>query len=67
MYTFLVFVVVWWLVLFAVLPVGVRPIESPSQEEYHAAPKNPNLKRKALWTTAISAGITAVIMLLWNP
>ena len=51
----LVFVVLWWLVFFAVLPWGVR-----SGPDHHAghdagAPANPALVRKAAVTTVLAA------------
>ncbi len=67
MYTLLVYAVVWWLAWFIVLPIGIRPNTDPAREEYHAAPRNPNLRKKALWATLLSAILTAAIMLLWNP
>jgi predicted secreted protein len=52
-----IYFVVWWLVLFAVLPWGVR-----SQDESGevvpgtdpGAPILPNLKRKLVWTTIVA-------------
>lgn len=49
-----VFIIIWWLVLFMMLPIGVR-----SQEETgdivkgteRGAPSLPMMKRKAWWTT----------------
>jgi predicted secreted protein len=53
-----IFFLIWWVVLFAVLPWGVR-----SQHEGGAvtpgtepgAPSLPRLGRKLLWTTLVSA------------
>ncbi len=58
----------WWIVLFAVLPFGVR-----SQEETRevvpgsdpGAPMLPHLAAKALWTTAISAVVFLGILALF--
>jgi predicted secreted protein len=59
-----IYFVIWWTVLFAVLPWGVR-----SQEESGAmtrgtdpgAPAVPHLKRKLLWNTVVSA----IVFMLW--
>ena len=59
-----IYFIIWWVVLFAVLPWGVR-----SQQEHGAivpgsdpgAPMMPALKRKLVWTT-ILAGI---VFALW--
>ena len=58
-----IFFLIWWVVLFAVLPWGIR-----SQHEHGdivpgtdpGAPAIPNLKRKLLWTTLVSVVIFAV-------
>ena len=57
----LVFVIVWWLVLFTVLPWGVRIAEKPEPGHATSAPVRPMLLRKALITTAIAALIWAAI------
>jgi predicted secreted protein len=57
-----IFFLIWWVVLFTVLPWGVR-----SQQEGDAiapgtdpgAPASPNLKRKLVWTTLLSLVIFA--------
>ena len=58
------YVILWCVVLFTVLPWGVRPVE-PSDLGYAAgAPANPQLLRKAIWTTAITAAIWLIIFLV---
>ena len=59
------YLVVWWTVLFAILPLGVR---SPSETGVEVkdggdpgAPVNPNLKRKALTTSWVAALVTGLI------
>lgn len=58
----LVFVVIWWLVFFAVLPMGVQSQAEAGDllEEGHdpGAPANPNLKKKMVYTTVIAAVLT---------
>jgi predicted secreted protein len=59
-----IYFIIWWVVLFAVLPWGVR-----SQHEGGAivpgsdpgAPVIPRLKRKLVWTTIVAA----VVFALW--
>jgi predicted secreted protein len=56
-----VFFTIWWVVLFAVLPFGVRSqheaggVEGLPRGADPGAPVAPMLVRKALWTTLISA------------
>ena len=54
-----IFLLIWFVVLFAVLPWGVRHSAEPEPGHDPGAPVNPNLGRKALVTTAIS-------LLLWG-
>jgi predicted secreted protein len=54
-----VYLLVWWVTLFAVLPWGVRTDETAA-----GAPANPRLKQKFLITTAVSAVIWCVIAYL---
>lgn len=51
--------IIWWVVLFAVLPWGVRTPGPDEVQAGHAssAPLNPMLWRKALITTLIAAVI----------
>ena len=56
---FAIFLLIWFVVLFAVLPWGVRQTSEPEPGHDPGAPVNPNLGRKAIITTAIS-------LLLWG-
>ncbi|MBU6234775.1 MAG: DUF1467 family protein [Alphaproteobacteria bacterium] len=59
-----VYFCIWWTVLFAVLPWGVRQPDTP-ETGVVGAPVNPNLKRKALATTIISAIIWGIVQLMF--
>jgi len=53
-----IFLTIWWVVLFAVLPFGVRSQHETGQVERGTdpgAPVAPMLLKKVLWTTAITA------------
>ena len=51
----LVYVIVWWLAFFMVLPWGVKVPDEPEPGHASSAPERPLLWRKALITTAIAA------------
>lgn len=51
----MVYLVVWWTVLFAVLPLGVRRVENPGRGEERGAPEKPDLKRKIIITSVVAA------------
>lgn len=59
-----VYVITWWIVLFAVLPWRVTPAKRQVEGEMAGAPENPHLLYKALWTTIIATGIFLAIYLL---
>ena len=58
------YAIIWWTVLFAVLPWGVRRQESPEPGHDHGAPERPMMWRKALATTLISAVVWVVVYFL---
>jgi predicted secreted protein len=51
----MVYIVIWWTVLFAVLPLGVRRVEKPGKGQEHGAPERPELLRKAIITSVVAA------------
>ena len=60
---------IWWIVLFAVLPFGVRSQEEAGQRPAGSdpgAPVAPRLLAKAAWTTALSLVVFAGIVALAN-
>jgi len=48
------YVVIWWVVIFAVLPFGVRASEEGDPGHAAGAPAQPHLLVKALVTTGIA-------------
>ena len=59
------YIVVWWLALFLVLPIGTRPMaDADSTSGWRGAPARPMLLHKALGTTALAAVIWGLIYLL---
>ncbi|MCU0986342.1 MAG: DUF1467 family protein [Acetobacteraceae bacterium] len=54
----LVYILVWWLTLFAVLPLWTRPVVDPeTPEHFRGAPEKPHLLRKAVVTSLIAGVI----------
>jgi predicted secreted protein len=51
----MVYLVIWWTILFAVLPLGVRRVENPGKGEERGAPERPQLARKAIITSIVAA------------
>ena len=65
----LIYVVVWWVVIFAVLPIGIKSVGESDEEQAEGveegAPLRPRLFRQALITTAISIPITLALAMAW--
>jgi predicted secreted protein len=59
-----VFIVIWWLVLFMVLPFGVRRTETPEAGHDPGAPLKPMLWRKAAATTAIATVLFSIVYVI---
>lgn len=62
--------IVWWTLLFAVLPVRIRSqaeVGEVAEGSEPGAPANPALRERAIWTTIVSAvvfvGLAAVLPL----
>ncbi len=54
--------VIWWIALFAVLPLGTRPVaEADPQSGWRGAPEKPQMLRKVLITTIVAAVIWGAI------
>jgi predicted secreted protein len=56
------FVIVWWLVLFMVLPFGAAPPDEVEPGMASSAPARPRLALKFLVTTLIALAVTALIL-----
>lgn len=59
-----IFFVVWWIVLFAVLPWGMRTQDDEGEVilgTVSSAPHNPRMLRKAIATTIVATIVTAII------
>jgi predicted secreted protein len=49
------FILLWWVSLFAVLPIGTHAVETPDEATgWRGAPAAPKLWRKALITTIVA-------------
>jgi predicted secreted protein len=61
-----IYLVCWWIVLFAVLPLGMSQadMERPTDGGQWGAPADPKLKQKFLTTTWVSAVVWLLIMVI---
>ncbi len=67
----MLYIIIWWVILFAVLPFWVRPVDQSDAVPggWRGAPEHPRLGRKFLVTTLVAgvvwAGCMAVIRSDW--
>jgi predicted secreted protein len=62
---FVLYALIWWTVLFAVLPLGITPVAGPDQASgWRGAPARPRIGRKLLITTLASAILWAICALV---
>jgi predicted secreted protein len=64
-----VYFLIWWLVLFAVLPWNIRSqVESGSVAPGTdpGAPAIAGLRRKLIWTTIVSACVFAILSIVYS-
>jgi predicted secreted protein len=59
-----VYTIIWWLVIFCVLPIGVRRAGEEHLGHDAGAPANPRLKFKVLLTTGITTVLFVIIYLV---
>ena len=51
-----VFVIIWWTALFAVLPIGTRPVQQADEASgWRGAPERPRLLMKVIVTTIVAS------------
>ena len=66
----IVYVMIWWIIFFSVLPVGIQSNKEVFREKIEGAdpgaPKNPKIGKKFLITTLITTIIFSVIYYLVN-
>lgn len=56
-----VYILVWWTLLFCVLPWGNSPEEDPDVANAKSAPANPRILKKFLITTLLSCVLWLII------
>ena len=64
--TAVVFAIVWWLILFMVLPFGAAPPDEIEPGMATSAPAKPRMALKLAITTVLAALATALIMWLMD-
>lgn len=60
----IVYLLVWWVTLFCVLPIGVQPHHDMNIGTAGSAPENPRLKFKFALTTLIAFVVWVIVYIL---
>lgn len=60
----LTYLIIWWLVFFMLLPIGVKAESRPVEGQASSAPENPYLWKKAFACSLISALLLALYIVL---
>jgi predicted secreted protein len=64
----IVYISIWWIVFFSILPIGIKSQNAKFTDELHGndrgAPKNPRIAKKFFLTTLITSIIFLVIYYL---
>ena len=64
----IIYIIIWWIVFFSVLPIGIKSQNAKLSDELHGndrgAPKNPKIAKKFLITTLITSIIFLIIYYL---
>ncbi len=59
------FVMIWWTALFAVLPIGTKPVIQPDDKSgWRGAPERPRILRKVAITTMVACVLWTASYLL---
>jgi predicted secreted protein len=61
---FFIYLLIWWVMLFTVLPMGVTRNQDDGKGFDAGAPAHPQLKKKLIINTILSVVILAVIQIL---
>lgn len=61
LYAFFIYLLIWWVMLFTVLPLGIQRNEEDGKGYDAGAPRVPNLKKKLILNTILSGIILAAI------
>lgn len=59
---FVLYVIIWWTMLFVVLPIGTRPVaDADPATGWRGTPERPRMGRKILLTTVITTVVWAIV------
>ena len=51
---FLIYIIIWWIVVFTILPIGIRKQDKVEKGHAEGAPQNPQILKKFTMTSLIA-------------
>ena len=51
---FLIYIIIWWIVVFTILPIGIRKQDKVEKGNAEGAPQNPQILKKFIVTSLIA-------------
>ena len=51
---FLIYIIIWWIVVFTILPIGIRKQDEVEKGHAEGAPQNPQILKKFIITSLIA-------------
>jgi len=51
---FLIYIIIWWIVVFTILPIGIRKQDKVEKGHAEGAPQNPQILKKFIVTSLIA-------------
>ena len=58
---FLIYIIIWWIVVFTILPIGIRKPNKVEKGHAQGAPLNPQILKKFLITSVIAFVLLLVV------
>jgi len=58
---FLIYVIIWWIVVFTILPIGIRKQDKIEKGYSDGAPQNPQIIKKFIITSVIAFVLWLVV------
>ena len=58
---FLIYVIIWWIVVFTILPIGIRKQDKIEKGHSDGAPQNPQIIKKFIITSVIAFVLWLVV------
>jgi len=60
----IVYLLIWWLSLFTMLPMWVKRVEKPELGHSTGAPENPHLLKKFIFTSILAAVLWLIVYIM---